>query len=77
MYAQAKDYLVSELKYPEAFRTFSNFDPKFAIRGLTFDRKTGLFLKINFLHSITLSAVFLGRQVELFVLICLPTPSLP
>lgn len=57
----ARDYLVTELKYKEQVGQLP-YDPTFAIRGLAFDKKTGLMFKIDPNYYVDESCVFRGRR---------------
>lgn len=58
IYDLAKDHLITALRYPKELQKVE-YDYNFAIRGLMFDRSTGLILKMNYLNNITSSAVYL------------------
>ncbi|XP_020582621.1 5'-nucleotidase domain-containing protein DDB_G0275467 [Phalaenopsis equestris] len=60
-YDLAKEFLVSELKYPKSCLQFE-YDPYFPVRGLYFDRRNGCLMKLDFFGSIEPDSCFLGRQ---------------
>ncbi|KAG7383495.1 5'-nucleotidase domain-containing protein 3 [Phytophthora boehmeriae] len=61
IYAMARDYMVSNLRYPEGVSVLQ-YDPSFAIRGLTIDKQKGLLCKISSHQKLSTAAVFRGRQ---------------
>ncbi|RLN51787.1 hypothetical protein BBJ29_006979 [Phytophthora kernoviae] len=61
IYAMARDHMVSKLKYPEGVSVLQ-YDPSFAIRGLTIDKQKGLLCKISSHQKLSTAAVFRGRQ---------------
>ena len=61
IYDQAKAYLCERLRYPPALELFS-YDKDFAIRGLLFDRKRGVLLKLSYANQISPDTAFLGRR---------------
>ncbi|XP_020082880.1 5'-nucleotidase domain-containing protein DDB_G0275467 isoform X2 [Ananas comosus] len=61
IYDLAKKHLVNELKYPESCLQFE-YDPKFPIRGLYYDKLNGCLLKLDFFGSIELDGCFFGRK---------------
>ncbi|KAK3730223.1 hypothetical protein RRG08_034968 [Elysia crispata] len=56
-----KEALVRLLKYPRDILDFE-YDSDFAVRGLHFDTKKGLFMKIDQFHNIQLGTVYRGLQ---------------
>lgn len=62
IYNMAMDYMIKTMKYPAEIREKFSYDPNFAIRGLTYDKKRGNLLKIDYLHNVQLDAVYCGRQ---------------
>ncbi|POM80716.1 5'-nucleotidase domain containing hypothetical protein [Phytophthora palmivora] len=61
IYAMARDYMVGKLRYPEGVSVLQ-YDPSFAIRGLTIDKQKGLLCKISSHQKLSNTAVFRGRQ---------------
>ncbi|EFA82296.1 5'-nucleotidase [Heterostelium album PN500] len=61
IYELSINYLVDELKYPTALKDLK-YDASFAIRGLHYDMKTGLLMKLDFLNNIQAGAVYYGRR---------------
>uniref|UniRef100_H3HDU7 5'-nucleotidase domain-containing protein n=1 Tax=Phytophthora ramorum TaxID=164328 RepID=H3HDU7_PHYRM len=61
IYSMARDYLVGKLRYPEGVSVLQ-YDPSFAIRGLTIDKQKGLLCKISSHQKLSNTAVFRGRQ---------------
>ncbi|KAF1785261.1 HAD-like domain [Phytophthora cactorum] len=61
IYAMARDYMVSKLRYPEGLSVLQ-YDPSFAIRGLTIDKQKGLLCKISSHQKLSNTAVFRGRH---------------
>ncbi|KAI9992389.1 hypothetical protein PInf_017791 [Phytophthora infestans] len=61
IYAMARDYMVSKLRYPEGVSVLQ-YDPSFAIRGLTIDKQKGLLCKISSHQKLSNTAVFRGRH---------------
>ncbi len=61
IYAMASKHMVQNLGYPEQLVQLCAFDPKFAIRGLHFDSKTGLLLKMDQFNKVQPGSVYLGR----------------
>jgi len=62
IYDLTKQYLLDQMNYPTVFSTYSSYDPQFAIRGLCFDIKKGLLLKISTLNNVVQNCVFFGRK---------------
>ena len=56
IYELAKQQLLGRLNYPEELATFS-YDSTFPIRGLHYDRKTGLLLKLDAFRNIQVRAL--------------------
>ncbi|GFS06889.1 5'-nucleotidase domain-containing protein 3-like [Elysia marginata] len=56
-----KEALVRQLKYPKEILDYE-YDTDFAVRGLHFDTKKGLFMKIDQFHNIQLGTVYRGLQ---------------
>lgn len=52
---------VGKLRYPEGVSVLQ-YDPSFAIRGLTIDKQKGLLCKISSHQKLSNTAVFRGRQ---------------
>jgi hypothetical protein len=48
-------------RYPKQLLDFE-YDPTFAIRGLHFDCKKSVLMKIDFVHNVNLDTCFLGRN---------------
>ncbi|KAL2338563.1 hypothetical protein Fmac_013009 [Flemingia macrophylla] len=61
IYDLAKEYLVSELRYPEVCMSFK-YDPSFPIRGLCYDKSRGCLMKLDFFGSIESDECFFGRR---------------
>ncbi|DBA05282.1 TPA: hypothetical protein N0F65_007444 [Lagenidium giganteum] len=61
IYDMARDFLVKKLRYPQGMAEL-NFDPTFAIRGLTIDKERGLLCKISSHQKLCHSSVYRGRQ---------------
>ena len=61
IYNCARKILVDSYRYPKQILSI-DYDPGFAIRGLHYDKKKGLLLKIDSFHNIQLDSVFLGRN---------------
>ncbi|KAJ3677154.1 hypothetical protein LUZ60_002878 [Juncus effusus] len=61
IYDYAKKHLVYELKYPESCLQFE-YDPKFPVRGLYYDKQKGCLLKLDFFGSIEPDGCFYGRK---------------
>ena len=61
IYNLVKDIMVYDKKYPEDFISFE-YDPEFAIRGLHFDCKRGVLMKIDFVFNINVDTVYYGRK---------------
>ena len=61
IYELAKRYLLDELSYPTALSA-KQFDRAFAIRGLAFDRRTGVLAKLSYAHQVAPGACFHGRR---------------
>ncbi|RLN87529.1 hypothetical protein BBJ28_00027165, partial [Nothophytophthora sp. Chile5] len=55
------DNQVQKLRYPEGVSVLQ-YDPSFAIRGLTIDKQKGLLCKISSHQKLSTTAVFRGRQ---------------
>jgi HAD superfamily 5'-nucleotidase-like hydrolase len=53
--------LVHELHYPPLLLE-KTYDPSFAIRGLHFDLRSGILLKLTFLGDVVSGAAYLGRR---------------
>lgn len=60
IYENAKDYLVGKAGYPSGLKDMP-YDPSFAIRGLHFDLKHGLLMKIDAYSHIQLTSVYRGH----------------
>ena len=54
--------MVNDKKYPEDFLSFE-YDPNFSIRGLHFDCKRGVLLKLDFVFNINVDTVYYGRKL--------------
>ncbi|KAF1316236.1 5'-nucleotidase domain-containing protein, partial [Globisporangium splendens] len=52
---------VNKLRYPEGISVLQ-YDPSFAVRGLTIDTEKGLLCKISSHQKLSISSVFRGRQ---------------
>ena len=61
IYAKARDHLVERLHYPPALAERS-YDREFPIRGLVFDRRHGVLLKLSYHHAVSPDTAFLGRK---------------
>jgi hypothetical protein len=61
IYDRAKQYLLERLNYPEALSSRS-YDRNFAIRGLVFDQRRGVLLKLSYSQAISPDTAFLGRR---------------
>lgn len=59
LYDLGRDALVTKYKYPEGIGEM-NFNPEFAIRGLHYDIRKGLLMKIDSFHNIQLGTVYRG-----------------
>lgn len=57
----ARDYMVNKLRYPAGVSVLQ-FDPSFAVRGLTIDREKGLLCKISSHQKLSYMGVYRGRQ---------------
>eukprot|EP00127_Corallochytrium_limacisporum_P001108 Clim_evm19s39 gene=Clim_evmTU19s39 len=62
IYEMARKHLIDEFKYPSGFALYKGYDPDFAIRGLMFDARKGLLVKLNHVNSLSSTAVFFGRR---------------
>eukprot|EP00731_Ephydatia_muelleri_P030323 Em0021g846a len=60
IYENAKDYLIGKAGYPSGLKDML-YDPSFAIRGLHFDLKHGLLMKIDAYSHIQLTSVYRGH----------------
>ena len=58
---KARDHLLERLRYPPELAARS-YDPAFPIRGLVFDRRHGVLLKLSYAHSISPGTAFVGRR---------------
>lgn len=61
IYQLAKEVLTDKLRYPADIKDLA-FDPHFAIRGLHYDTLTGLILKMDGFHRISLDTVYRGFE---------------
>ena len=61
IYNEAKKHLLEKSGYPSQLDK-CQYDPNFAIRGLMFDKQTGLFLQLSFTQRVTPGRVFLGKR---------------
>ncbi|XP_059171170.1 5'-nucleotidase domain-containing protein 3-like isoform X1 [Physella acuta] len=61
IFTLGKEALVDKLKYPEAILDLE-YDADFAVRGLHYDVKKGLFMKIDQFHNIQLGTVYRGMK---------------
>jgi HAD superfamily 5'-nucleotidase-like hydrolase len=61
IYRQARDVLVNAYGYPQDLSNFE-FDPKFAIRGLTVDARHGTISKLSSLQRLALNRTYRGKQ---------------
>ena len=61
LHSLAKKALVTDLQYPEEMVNFE-YDPNLTIRGLHYDIKNGLLLKVNSVLQVQSDAVFRGRK---------------
>jgi len=61
IYAKARDHLLERLRYPPELKARS-YDAGFPIRGLVFDRRHGVLLKLSYAHSISAGTAYLGRR---------------
>lgn len=55
-----KFYKRYSLQYPEAIRNLE-YDPNFAVRGLHYDIKKGLLLKVDCFMQVQLGCVYRGK----------------
>lgn len=64
IYDLGVEALIEWKGYPEEIRAVLKgaFDPKFAIRGLSYDKRTGFLMKMDQFGQIEASAVYCGRQ---------------
>jgi HAD superfamily 5'-nucleotidase-like hydrolase len=60
IYSMGRDYLVQKLRYPAGLSELQ-YDPSFAIRGLTIDKEKGLLCKISSHQKLSYTGVFRGR----------------
>ncbi|EGG24070.1 5'-nucleotidase [Cavenderia fasciculata] len=61
IYDLSLKYLVEECKYPANLLKLK-YDQNFAIRGLHYDMRTGLLMKLDFLNNIQAGAIYYGRR---------------
>ena len=61
IYDIAVQNLISMLGYPKQIKSMK-FDPHFAIRGLHFDTRKGLLMKLDSFSHIQIGAVYRGHQ---------------
>ncbi|CAL1547611.1 unnamed protein product [Lymnaea stagnalis] len=61
IFTLGKEALVDQLKYPEAILDLE-YDVDFAVRGLHYDIKKGVFMKIDQFHNIQLGTVYRGMH---------------
>ncbi|XP_071085727.1 5'-nucleotidase domain-containing protein 3-like [Haliotis cracherodii] len=61
LYKLGQQALVNDYKYPNEISNFK-YDPDFAIRGLHYDVRQGLLMKIDSFHNIQLGTVYRGMQ---------------
>ncbi|XP_014771704.1 5'-nucleotidase domain-containing protein 3 [Octopus bimaculoides] len=61
IYDLGRDSLVYNSKYPEGLREMK-YDPNFAVRGLHYDVRKGLLMKIDSFHHIMLGTVYRGLR---------------
>ena len=61
IYEETKNILVDELKYPEHIRNFK-YKPTSVIRGLHYDIKKGILMKLDSFARIELGTVYRGHQ---------------
>ena len=61
IYEEAKQYLIHRLGYPRELGRCA-YEPRFAIRGLHFDDRTGFLLKLDQFGKVQLETVHKGRQ---------------
>lgn len=61
IYDMARDILVNAYGFPKDFKA-CNFDPNFAIRGLSVDVRYGVLVKLNHLQRVGLRAAFKGKR---------------
>ncbi|XP_046546293.1 LOW QUALITY PROTEIN: 5'-nucleotidase domain-containing protein 3-like [Haliotis rubra] len=61
LYRLGQQALVNDYKYPNEISNFK-YDPDFAIRGLHYDVRQGLLMKIDSFHNIQLGTVYRGMQ---------------
>lgn len=52
---------MAQRKYPESCLQFE-YDPKFPVRGLYYDKQKGCLLKLDFFGSIETDGCFHGRK---------------
>ncbi len=62
VYKRVINTLVRELKYPVQSLLHESYDPSFAIKGICFDTKTGLFFKTDQFFKLQKDCVFRGRS---------------
>ncbi|CAI5720658.1 unnamed protein product [Peronospora destructor] len=61
IFSMARDHMVNKLRYPETL-SILQFDPSFAIRGLTIDKQKGLLCKLSSHQKLSNTAIFRGRE---------------
>lgn len=61
IYDLAKEHMVNEFRYPETCLKF-RYDQTFPIRGLSYDKKNGCLLKLDFFGSIEPDGCYFGRR---------------
>ena len=62
IYDLVKRIMVEEKKYPSEFLDFE-YDSTFAIRGLHFDCKEGVLMKLDSAYNINIETVYYGRNL--------------
>mmetsp|Transcript_2187 Transcript_2187/g.5041 ORF Transcript_2187/g.5041 Transcript_2187/m.5041 type:complete len:566 (-) Transcript_2187:382-2079(-) len=62
IFREARDHLVATKRYPKELQDLLEYDPSFAIRGLTFDTERCLMYKMDPSFRVDLTCVFKGRQ---------------
>jgi HAD superfamily 5'-nucleotidase-like hydrolase len=61
IYTEARDRLISFYGFPKELKN-CNFDPNFAVRGLSVDLRNGILCKLNHLQHVGLNYAFKGKK---------------
>ena len=61
IYAEACKYLTTRSQYPPEIATFK-YEPNFVIRGLCYDKESGIFAKLDSSNRVALDLVYQGRR---------------